>query len=113
MKQLYKSNTDKILFGVCGGIGEYFGISGALIRLIFIVFTLAGGSGVLLYILAAIIIPRSHVHISRPSRAETMEKNEKYESHEAQKPQDNDIEFGSYEDRFYKEKDVNIYQSKE
>lgn len=57
-KKLYKSNTDKKLDGVCGGIGEYFNIDSTLIRLAWIVFSLAGGCGLLAYIIAAIIIPR-------------------------------------------------------
>lgn len=55
-KRLYKSN-DRMLCGVCGGIAEYFGIDPTLVRLGWAVFCLAGGSGVLAYIIAAIIIP--------------------------------------------------------
>ncbi|MBQ6844914.1 MAG: PspC domain-containing protein [Agathobacter sp.] len=55
-KRLYKSN-DKMLCGVCGGIAEYFNIDPTLVRLGLVVFSLAGGSGVLAYIIAAIIIP--------------------------------------------------------
>lgn len=62
MKELYRSNTDRVLLGVCGGIGEFFGVSGTAIRLLFIIFTLAGGSGILLYILAAILMPRSNIY---------------------------------------------------
>ena len=57
-KKLYKSSTDKKLAGVCGGIAEYFGIDSTLVRLGWVVFSLLGGSGLLAYILAAIIIPR-------------------------------------------------------
>lgn len=62
MKELYKSNKDRMIFGVCGGIGEFFGISGTAIRLLFVIFTMAGGSGIILYILAAIIMPSSNVY---------------------------------------------------
>ena len=55
--KLYRSRADRMLFGVCGGIGEYFKIDSVIIRLIFIVLTIAGGSGIILYIIAAIIIP--------------------------------------------------------
>lgn len=55
-KRLYKSN-DKMLCGVCGGIAEYFNIDPTLVRLGLVVFSLAGGSGVLAYIIAAVIIP--------------------------------------------------------
>ena len=56
-KRLYKSTTNKTFAGVCGGIGEYFNIDPTLIRLAWVVFALMGGSGLLAYIIAAIIIP--------------------------------------------------------
>lgn len=46
-----------MLCGVCGGIAEYFNIDPTLIRLLAVVFGLSGGSGILAYIIAAIIIP--------------------------------------------------------
>ncbi|MBS5046999.1 MAG: PspC domain-containing protein [Firmicutes bacterium] len=57
-KKLYRSDENKMLAGVCGGIAEYFGVDPTLIRLAWVVFSLLGGSGLLAYILAAIIIPR-------------------------------------------------------
>ncbi len=57
MKKLYKSRTDKKLDGVCGGLGEYFAVDSTLIRLAWVVFSLAGGAGLLAYIIAAIVIP--------------------------------------------------------
>ena len=57
-KKLYRSDEHKMLAGVCGGIAEYFGVDPTLIRLAWVVFSLLGGSGLLAYILAAIIIPR-------------------------------------------------------
>ena len=56
-KRLYKSNTDKKLDGVCGGIAEYFNIDSTIVRLALVLFCLAGGSGILAYIIAAIVIP--------------------------------------------------------
>ena len=56
-KKLYKSQGDRKLCGVCGGLGEFFGIDASLIRLAWIVFSLLGGSGLLAYIIAAIVIP--------------------------------------------------------
>ncbi len=58
-KRLYKSNQNKVLDGVCGGIAEYFNIDPTLIRLGWVVFCALGGSGVLAYIVAALIIPRN------------------------------------------------------
>ena len=56
-KKLYKSNTNKMLEGVCGGIAEYVGIDPTIVRLAWVVFCALGGSGILAYIIAAIIIP--------------------------------------------------------
>ena len=56
-KKLYKSNTDKKIAGVCGGIAEYFNIDATLVRLGWVVFSLLGGSGLLAYIIASIVIP--------------------------------------------------------
>lgn len=58
-KRLYKSNRDKMLDGVCGGIAEYFGIDPTLVRLGWVLFCALGGSGILAYIIAAIVIPRN------------------------------------------------------
>ena len=58
-KRLYKSNENKMLAGVCGGIAEYFNMDPTLVRLGLIVFCALGGSGIIAYIIAAIIIPRN------------------------------------------------------
>lgn len=62
-KRLYKSNEHKMLDGVCGGIAEYFGIDPTLVRLGWVLFCALGGSGVIAYIIAAIIIPYRPDHI--------------------------------------------------
>lgn len=56
-KKLYRSQTDRWLLGVCGGLGEYFEIDPTLIRILFIVFALVFGGGLLLYLILWIIIP--------------------------------------------------------
>jgi len=56
-RRLYKSSRDKVLAGVCGGIGEYFDVDPVIIRILWVVSALFGGVGVLAYIIAAIIIP--------------------------------------------------------
>lgn len=56
-KKLYNSSTDKKLAGVCGGIAEYFNIDSTLVRLGWVLFSLLGGSGLLAYIIAALIMP--------------------------------------------------------
>ena len=57
IKRLYKSDTDKILCGVCGGIAEYLNIDSTIVRLIWVLISLHGGMGILLYIIACFIIP--------------------------------------------------------
>lgn len=56
-KRLHKSDSDKKLCGVCGGIAEYFNIDPTIVRLGWIIFCLAGGSGVLGYIIAVLVMP--------------------------------------------------------
>ena len=55
-RQLFKSRNNRVLCGVCGGIAEYFNIDPTLIRLAWALFGLTG-SGILVYFIAAIIIP--------------------------------------------------------
>ncbi len=59
VKRLYKSNENKMIDGVCGGIAEYFDIDPTLVRLGWVVICALGGSGIIAYIIAAIIIPRN------------------------------------------------------
>ena len=57
-KKLTKSATNRMISGVCGGIGEYFHLDATLIRLIWAILTVGGvGSGLILYIIDAIVIP--------------------------------------------------------
>ena len=56
-KQLRRSTENKVIAGVCGGIAEYFDIDPTLIRLGWVLFCALGGSGVLAYIVAALVIP--------------------------------------------------------
>ena len=58
-KRLYKSNKNKMLDGVCGGIAEYFNLDPTLVRLGWILFCALGGCGILAYIIAAVVIPRN------------------------------------------------------
>lgn len=56
-KKLYRSKDDCWVAGVCGGIGRYFNLDPTLIRALFVIFTLFGGSGILLYLILWLIIP--------------------------------------------------------
>ena len=57
MKRLVRTRDDSVLAGVCGGFGQYFNLDSALVRLLWVFFTIFGGSGVLAYIVAVFIIP--------------------------------------------------------
>jgi len=56
-KKLYRSETNKMLCGVCAGIAEYFNIDPTLVRLVWVVLCVMGFSGIVAYIIAAVIIP--------------------------------------------------------
>lgn len=57
-KKLYRSKTDKMISGVCGGLAQYFGVDATLVRLVFALLVFFGvGSGILLYIILAIVMP--------------------------------------------------------
>ena len=58
MKKLYRSEVNKMICGVCGGLAEYLNLDPTLIRLLWVLFCALGGSGILAYIVAAIIIPQ-------------------------------------------------------
>ena len=58
-KQLYRSTKNKVLGGVCGGLGEYYSIDPVIIRILWILFSLAWGAGIIAYILALIIVPKN------------------------------------------------------
>ena len=59
-KKLKRSMTDKKICGVCGGVGEYFNVDPTVIRLIWAIATVFGvGSGLILYIIAAVIMPEN------------------------------------------------------
>lgn len=57
-KKLYRSRKNKMLCGVCGGLGEYLGIDPTVVRLLVVLFSLSSvGMGVIIYFVAAFIIP--------------------------------------------------------
>jgi len=56
-KRLTKSKTERKIFGVCGGLAEYFGIDPTLVRLAFVVLALFNGIGLVIYIILAVIMP--------------------------------------------------------
>lgn len=63
VKKLYKSGSDKMLGGVCGGIAEYFQVDSTLVRLAFIFLLFLGGSGLLLYLVGLVVMPRNPANV--------------------------------------------------
>lgn len=57
MRRLYRKRNEKILAGVCAGLGDYFGIDPTIVRIIFLILVFAGLGGVLVYIILWIITP--------------------------------------------------------
>jgi len=64
-KKLYLSQTDKKIFGVCGGIAEYFDIDSTIIRIIWVILAFCYGIGVFPYIIMALIIPKDNQRCNR------------------------------------------------
>jgi len=56
-KKLYRSNSDKMIGGVCAGIGEYFDLDATLVRLGFVLLSLAYGGGIIAYIVFLLVVP--------------------------------------------------------
>lgn len=69
MKKLYRSREDKMLAGVCGGIAEYFNMDSTIVRILMVLISLGGGTGILIYIALAIIMPeRPYGRIDEPRK---------------------------------------------
>lgn len=67
-RRLYRSNTQRIFAGVCGGLGEYFAVDPVWFRIGFVVLALGGGSGILIYLLMWLIVqPAPDGYASPPS----------------------------------------------
>ncbi|HUI31734.1 MAG TPA: PspC domain-containing protein [Candidatus Acidoferrales bacterium] len=60
-RRLYRSRKNRVIAGVAGGLGEYFDIDPVFIRVIFVVATLAGASGLLAYIILWIVVPKERL----------------------------------------------------
>ena len=61
-RKLYRSRTNRLIFGVCGGLGEFFGIDATIIRLVFVIGSLLGfGSFVLIYLVMFFVVPEEPI----------------------------------------------------
>ena len=58
MKRLYRSNNDVMIAGVCGGVAEYFNVDPVIVRILWAVMVVFGGTGLLAYIICAVVIPK-------------------------------------------------------
>ncbi len=56
-RKLYRSLRDRQLAGVCGGLASYLGVDSTIARLLFLLLALAGGPGVLIYLVMAVVVP--------------------------------------------------------
>jgi phage shock protein C len=56
-RKLYRSRTERMVAGVCGGLAEYFSVDTTVIRVLFLVLTLFGGSGLVVYVVMWILVP--------------------------------------------------------
>lgn len=67
-RRLYRSNSQKVVAGVCGGLGEYFSVDPVWFRIGFVLLALGGGSGVLIYLLMWLIVqPQPDGYTSPPA----------------------------------------------
>ena len=76
MKRLYRSRTERMIAGVCGGLADYFDVDPTLIRLAFVLLVLAGSAGFWLYVVMALIVPEEPVTSYRPPEEDTSEPEE-------------------------------------
>lgn len=60
-RKLLRSADERMIAGVCGGLAEYFNLDPVIVRLAFLLFTAAGGSGVLIYLVMLVVMPEAPV----------------------------------------------------
>ena len=77
VKKLYKSTTDRKLAGVCGGIAEYFAVDSTLIRLAWVLAAFAVGTGLLAYIICALVIPDQPTDVVKEAKVINEKKDKK------------------------------------
>jgi phage shock protein C len=58
VRKLYRSRTNRQLAGVCGGLAEHFNVDATLLRVLFVVLAVLGGSGIVIYVAMWIIVPQ-------------------------------------------------------
>ena len=68
-KRLCRSRTDRMIWGVCGGLAEYFNMDPTIVRIIFVLLIFANGLGILAYIIMAIVVPLAGSKVTEPKEA--------------------------------------------
>jgi phage shock protein C len=68
-KRLYRSRTDRMIWGVCGGLAKYFDIDPVIVRIVAVLLIFADGLGILAYIIMAIIVPLEGSKVATPQEA--------------------------------------------
>jgi len=66
-KRLYRSRTNRVIAGVCSGLGQYFSIDATIVRIVFVILGVVWGSGILLYLVMMIVIPIEGKEETEPS----------------------------------------------
>lgn len=66
-KRLFRSRTNKVIAGVCGGLGEYFSIDATIIRLIFVISVVVWGTGIIVYLVMMIVMPLEGAKEAEPN----------------------------------------------
>ena len=65
-ERLHRSETDRLIFGVAGGLAKYFTVDPVIVRIAFVIFALANGVGLLIYLVLAVIMPKEESTLSHP-----------------------------------------------
>lgn len=74
-KKLYRSRSERMVSGVCGGLAEYFDIDPTVVRLLFVAGTLIGGPGLIAYLICMVLMPLEPLAATEPPEmVETQEK---------------------------------------
>ncbi|MCL0050770.1 PspC domain-containing protein [Dehalococcoidia bacterium] len=72
-KRLYRSRSDRVIWGVCGGLARHLNVDPTLVRLVMVLLVFANGLGILIYIIMAVIVPLEGSKTTEPK--ETMREN--------------------------------------
>ncbi len=75
-KKLYRSSQDVVIAGVCGGLADYLGVDSIIVRLLFAALVFGGGSGIIIYIILALVLPKEETVSMEQIEGKEIKKNE-------------------------------------